>query len=109
MITYKFKLKVNATQKQTLTRYINTCRAIYNVALEQRIAAYKAGRSENFITQCRQLTDLRKEFDWVKEVPVNTEQDLLERLEKAHKSFSKGTGLPKFTMTVNYNTEEFKR
>lgn len=108
MITYKFKLKVNKTQRQTLTRYINTCRAIYNVALEQRIAAYKGGKPENFVTQCKQLTDLRSEFNWVREVPVHTEQDVLERLEKAYKSFFKGAGFPKFAKKADYNSIVFK-
>lgn len=108
MITYKFKLKVNSTQRKTLTGYINTCRAIYNVALEQRIAAYKCGKSENFVTQCRQLTDLRAEFDWIREVPVDAEQAVLERLESAYKSFFKGAGFPKFAKKKDFNSIVFK-
>lgn len=107
--TYKFKLKLTNTQKELVDEYINTSRCLYNLALETRLYAYYSHKVYwNYYNLSSQLTDLRKEFDWIKKLPSNTCQDVLERQEKAFKSFFKGGGLPKFAKKDKYNSITFK-
>lgn len=107
--TYKFKLKLTKTQISLVDEYINTSRALYNLALETRTYAYKSHKIYwNYYDLSSQLTELRAEFDWVRKLPSNTCQDVLERQEKAFKSFFKGGGFPKFAKKDNYNSVTFK-
>ena len=107
--TYKFKLKLTPKQEDKVDSWINTSRCLYNLALETRNYAYKSkGVSWNYYELSRQLTELRKEFDWIKELPSNMCQDVLERQEKAFKFFFKGGGFPKFAKKDKYNSITFK-
>lgn len=107
--TYKYKLKLTNTQKQLVDEYINTSRCLYNLALETRLYAYSSHKVYwNYYDLSSQLTELRKEFDWIRKLPSNTCQDVLERQEKAFKSFFKGGGFPKFAKKDKYNSVTFK-
>lgn len=107
--TYKFKLKLTNPQKELVDEYINTARCLYNLALETRLYAYSSHKVYwNYYDLSSQLTDLRKEFDWIRKLPSNTCQDVLERQEKAFKSFFKGSGFPKFAKKDRYNSVTFK-
>jgi putative transposase len=107
--TYRFKLKLTKNQEQLVDEYINTSRCLYNLALETRLYAYKSHKVYwNYYDLSSQLTDLRKEFDWIRKLPSNTCQDVLERQEKAFKSFFKRGGFPKFAKKDKYNSITFK-
>lgn len=107
--TYKFKLKLTRTQKELVDEYISTSRCLYNLALETRLYAYSSHKVYwNYYDLSSQLTELRKEFDWIRKLPSNTCQDVLERQEKAFKSFFKGSGFPKFAKKDRYNSVTFK-
>lgn len=107
--TYKFKLRLTNPQKALVDEYINTARCLYNLALETRLYAYSSHKVYwNYNELSSQLTDLRREFDWIKKLPSNTCQDVLERQEKAFKNFFKGGGLPKFANKDFYNSITFK-
>lgn len=41
MLTYKRKLILNKAQKERIDSWMNTCRFVYNMALEIRIAAWR--------------------------------------------------------------------
>jgi len=107
--TYKFKLKPNKAQEETFESWVNICRKIYNVALEERIWAYKTlGKSISKFDQHNQLPEIKKSFPYVGEVYSNTLQEVLDRLDKAYKSFFKGTGFPKFAKKGKYNSFTYK-
>lgn len=107
--TYKFKLKLTSVQEEKLIRWIGVCRYIYNIAKEARECAYKAhGINWSYYDLCKQLTELRQE-DWIKEIPVHTEQDVLERLEMSFKNFFDGRAkYPKWASKDKYNSITFK-
>lgn len=108
--TYKFKLKPNKTQIQLINRCINTCRYVYNVALEERVLAYiMRGKSVSKFDQYNQLPELKNEFPWIGEVYSDTLQETLDRVDKAYKKFFKGSGFPKFAKKDFYNSFTFKR
>jgi len=107
--TYKFKLKLTNNQKNRIDNWINTCRAVYNLALETKSTTYKSHRiSLSCFDLIKQLFELRNEFDWIKDVPYGSLQDVIERLDKAYISFFKGRGFPKFIDKARYNSITFK-
>lgn len=107
--TYKFKLRLTRNQERLVDEYISTSRCIYNLALETRLYAYSSKKVNwNYYELSSQLTELRKEFDWIRKLPSNTCQDVLERQEQAFKSFYKGGGFPKFAKKDKYNSITFK-
>jgi len=107
--TYKYRLRLSKKQSETLDNWINTSRAIYNVALETKIYAYQTHKvSLSKFDLMKQLTECRKEFDWVNNVPSQTLQDVIERMDKAYQTFFKGGGFPKFARKDRYNSITFK-
>jgi len=108
--TYKFKLKPTKTQEDIFDSWVNTCRYLYNVALEERITAYTSiKKSISKYDQYNQLPQIKKEFLWVAEVYSDTLQDVLDRVDKAYQSFFKGGGFPKFAKKGFYNSFTYKR
>lgn len=106
--TYKYKLKLTKSQRQRVDSWIGTSRFIYNLALETKIHAYKSfGISINKFELMKQLTDL-KEFEWIKDVPSQSLQDVIERLDKAYQSFFKGGGFPKWAKKDEYRSITLK-
>lgn len=107
--TYKYKLKLTKAQEQTLWQWINTCRAIYNLALETKIYAY---RSHKVSLSCfdlqKQITELREEYEWIRAVPTGSLQDTIVRLDEAYKKFFSGGGFPKFAKKDMYHSITFK-
>ena len=110
MKTYKYKLKLTKKQENTCESWINTCRYIYNVALEERILAYQMRKkSVSKFDQYNQLPLIKKQFPFVSEVYSDTLGEVLDRLDKAYQSFFRGSGFPKFAKKGLYNSFTFKR
>lgn len=110
MKTYKFKLKPTRKQEQTFESWVHTCRALYNLALQQKITAYEMRRvTMSKFDQYNQLPELKKDFTWFGEVYSDTLQDVLDRLDFTFKKFFKGSGFPKFSKKGTYNSFTFKR
>ena len=107
---YKYRLKLSRQQKEALGSWINTCRAVYNLALETKIYTYKSHSiSLSKFDLMRQLTECRDEFPWMKSVPVHSLQNVIERMDSAYQSFFKGGGFPKFSRKDSYNSILFKQ
>ena len=107
--TYKYRLRVSKEQEATLDRYINTARAVYNLSLETKIYAYQSRKiSLSKFDLMKQLVDCKNDFDWIKEVPSQSLQDVIERMDIAYQSFFKGGGFPKFAKKDKYNSLTFK-
>ena len=110
MKTYKFKLDLTKSQIKTCESWINTCRYIYNVALEERITAYQMRKkSVSKFDQYNQLPLIKEIFPFVKEVYSDTMQEVLDRLDKSYKNFFRGSGFPKWAKKGQYNSFTFKR
>jgi len=109
--TYKYKLRLTKTQEVVVQGWIHTCRAIYNLALDTKIYAYKSNKiSLSCYDLQKQVTELRScgDFDWIKDVPSGSLQDVLERMDKAYKKFFSGGGFPKFANRDRYHSITFK-
>lgn len=110
MKTYKFKLKLTKKQENTCDSWINSCRSLYNLALNERIMVYEMRKkSVSKYDQYNQLPDLKRQFPWLGEVYSDTIQEVLDRLDKTYQNFFRGTGFPKFSKKGEYNSFTFKR
>ena len=119
--TYKYKLRnLSATQTQSLNSWIGACRFVYNLALaskprfigETKQYAYKVYGVNVSCYDLEKLLspglqpsvhrglsgDLKtlKNIEWIKAVPSQSLQDVIQRLEKAYQSFFSGAGFPKW-------------
>jgi putative transposase len=90
-----FRLYPTPQQEMQMAQIVGACRLVYNLAFEQRRdwwRQYKAstGRNISFAGQCRELTELRAEVDWLKSAPVHTLQQALRDLDRAYQNFFAG-------------------
>ncbi len=113
ILTYSYKLYLNASQEKALGRWLRTCAWIYNRALEQRSKAYKR-RKESVTYQDQQalLTEWRSRMDNLRLVPVAFERDALRRVDRGMKAFfrrlraGQKPGFPRFRAQRRYRSLE---
>lgn len=95
---YKYCLLPTAIQKEQLSKFFGSCRFVYNLGLETKIAAYAASKKNltciDLANQMKELKDT--EAPWLSECPSQTLQMSLRNLDNAYTQFFKGGGFPKF-------------
>lgn len=85
--TYVYKLKPTIAQGQSLDRYLEVTRNLYNAALEQRITAYRTtGTSVSRFDQAGQIKECRA-AGLLEGCHVHTAQSTLKRLDLAYAAF----------------------
>ncbi len=89
-----FCLYPTPEQSAQMAQIAGACRFVYNVALEQRRDWYRPGRKFSFASQCREVTALRAEVDWLKACPVHTLQQALKDLDRAYQNWWAGRAEP---------------
>ena len=98
--TYKYMMCPNKEQESVLARYFGSVRFVYNHFLAERKRQYsESGKSDNYRTQAKALTLLKKkeDFAWLKEINSQTLQFSLRCLETAYANFFSGrTKFPRF-------------
>lgn len=119
---YKFRLYPNKEQEQKLAMAFGCTRFVYNYFLNERKAQYEqTGKSDNYYSQTKKLTELKNEpeYDWLYEVNSQALQNSLKHLENAYVNFfSKRSSFPKFhkknslqtfeiTQSINLNNNRF--
>lgn len=106
--TYRFRLYPNKVQIDLLSKHFGCARFVYNYFLNQRIEQYKlTGKSDNYYTQAKFLTELKKQetTTWLKEVNSQTLQFAIQCLEVAYTNFfQKCTKFPKFKSKRSKNS-----
>ena len=112
MLTFKRKLKLTKIQEQRICSWIGTCRLVYNMGLEIKISSYRNKQLNiSAYDLMKQLTEI-KDIDWISDVPSQSLQNSLERLDKSYKNFFRtcksGGGFPKFKSKKKYNSIIFK-
>lgn len=85
-----YRLHPTDEQAQKLGQWIGAVRFTYNLALEQRRDWYRPGRKFNFASQCREVTALRAEVDWLRDVPVHPLQQAIKDLDRAYQNWWAG-------------------
>ncbi len=93
----KYRLYPTELQKELIAKHIGSARFVYNLALETKNTAY-LGSKHNFspFDLIKQLPELKKECDFLKEVNSQTLQQSIQNMDIAFKMFFKGAGFPKF-------------
>ena len=72
-------------QAGRLTGWGHSCRAVWNLALEQRRFAWRQrGRTVWSAEQCRHLTDARADLPWLADLPAQSAQQVLRQLDRAY-------------------------
>jgi len=115
--TFLYEARISRKTALNAEHRLEICRALYNLALDQRISVYKNYlKSISVYDQANQLPDLKKEFPEFKSVGSQVLQDVLERLDKAYKSFfrrvkQKGqkAGFPRFKGYGRYDSFTLKQ
>lgn len=87
-----FRLYPTPDQVSQMAQISGACRFVYNLALEQRREWYRPGRRFTFASQCRELTQLRAEVDWLRAAPIHPLQQALRDLERAYRNWWAGHG-----------------
>jgi putative transposase len=90
-----YRLYPTSEQSQKMARFAGACRFVYNLALEQRRTFGRAGRGINFASQCREVTMLRRQVDWIRDVPADALHQVMMDLNKAYQNWWKSrSGYP---------------
>ena len=110
MILKAFKYRLNPTleQKTLIDKHIGAVRFVYNLALETKQIAY-AGNQINLscFDLMKQLPELKKECEWLKEINSQSLQASIVNLDSAYTNFFKGQSeFPKFK-SKNKSTQSF--
>lgn len=94
---FKYRIYPNQEQEVLLSKHFGHCRFLWNLALETKTNAYLSAKVNysRFDLQ-KQLVELKKECEWLKEVNSQSLQSVLQNLDLAYKKFFKGAGFPKF-------------
>ena len=85
---YKFRLYPNSEQELLIRKTFGCCRFVFNRYLGKRIELYKADKSTlNYNTCCADMTNLKSELEWLREVDSIALQSSLKNLDVAYQNF----------------------
>lgn len=95
---YKYRIYPNKKQKELIAKTFGCCRFVYNHYLAKRIKMYEENKETFSYVQCaNDMTNLKKELEWLKEVDSIALQSSLRDLDMAYQKFFKEhSGYPKF-------------
>ena len=106
--TYKFRLYPNREQENLIQRTFGCCRFVYNRFLAMRIEAYKErGETLNYFACSKNMTLLKTELTWLREVDSTALKSSIKALDSAFQNFFRGVkngqhiGFPKFKSKRN--------
>lgn len=86
--SYKFRIYPNHEQEQIIQRTFGCCRFVYNHFLALRKELYTTNKETlNYVASSRQLTLMKNELPWLKEVDAVPLQEELRNLDFAFQNF----------------------
>lgn len=108
---YKYCLLPTEEQKQILSGWFGSCRFVYNLGLETKIAAWASLKKNlSCFDLNKQLTVLKRtECVWLKECPAQSLESSLNNLDTAYNKFFKGGGFPKFKKRSERQSIHFRQ
>ena len=100
MNTYKaYKLRIYPTdsQRELIEKTFGSTRYIYNDFLAERKSKYEESKTKiSVYEQLKELTDLRREKEWLREIDSCALQACVYNLDDAFQKFFKGNGYSRF-------------
>ena len=106
---HKFRVDFSESQEALACKTAGVCRAIYNIALQQRTTAYHSVSRHRiyYEGQASEISELKEAFPWIGEVPYHCIQQSLKNLQTAFKNFFEGhADYP--TMKKKFYEDSFK-
>ena len=107
--SYKFRIYPTPKQKNLIQRTFGCCRFVYNHYLAKRICLFNESESTmNYYACANDLTNLKKQFEWLKEVDATALQSSLRDLDTAYQNFFRRVkqgqkpGFPRFKSKHNH-------
>lgn len=96
--SYKYRIYPTEQQTEQINKHFGCCRTVYNLALNIKQEAYRTqNKYLSAIDLCYQLPELKKEFEYFKEIDSQALQASIKKLDVAYKNFFKyGSGFPKY-------------
>lgn len=85
-----YRLEPTEEQAAAFAQWAGACRFVYNLALEQRRAFDRPGRTFDWYKQNADLTPLRAEVDWLRAVPVHALRMAVKAVDDAYQRFFRG-------------------
>ena len=106
---YKYRIYPNNEQMILINKTIGSARFVYNHYLSKKIDLYKLEQKSLTCNQCdKDLTQLKKELEWLQEVDKFALQQTLKDLDQAYQNFFRRIkqgndklGFPKFKSKKN--------
>ena len=86
--SYKFRIYPSPSQENLIQRTFGCCRFVFNHFLEERIEQYEqTGKAPTRFQQDKNLTAIKKELAWLREVDATALQSSLRDLDTAYQNF----------------------
>ena len=100
---YKFRIYPNKEQEELIQKTFGCCRFVYNKFLSLKKELYETeNKNLTYGQACKQLTELKNELIWLKEVDSDALQKELKNLNQAYENFfKKRAKFPKFKSKKN--------
>lgn len=100
---FKYRIYPTEAQKVLITKHIGACRFIYNLALETKQMAWAGNRTNlSCFDLNKQIPELKKECEWLKEINSQSLQQAINNLDTAYTNFFKGhSDFPKYKKKNN--------
>jgi len=109
---YKFRIYPTPEQAERMDGWFRACRYVYNLALETRTYAYRSqGVTLNKYDLGKELPGMKKDAEWLSDVPAQALISELDNLDNAFKNFFRrvkqggAPGYPRFKS--KYDTQSF--
>ena len=94
---YKLRIYPTDFQRELLEKTFGCTRYIYNNFLAERKNKYEESKTRiSVYEQLKELTDLKKEKEWLREIDSCALQACVYNLDDAFQKFFKGNGYPRF-------------
>ena len=107
--SYKFCIEPNTVQRQQIQKIFGCCRFVWNYYLALRKTKYEQdGTTLNYYGCAKDMTQLKKSFEWLKEVDATALQSSLRDLDTAYQNFFRrvkqggNPGYPHFKSKKNH-------
>ncbi len=115
--TYQYRAKISKQTEKNCLEWLELCRTLYNLALEQRISIYRQyGKTISANEQKKQLPELKMAFPEFKTVGSQVLQDVIERVDRAFQGFyvrlnqrNGKAGFPRFKSRNRYDSFTLKQ
>lgn len=111
---YSYRLKLRPSQHRALEAVLEAQRLLYNAALQERCDAWaKARCSISYVDQCYSLTQIRRDDETFRSLPMCLSRGTLKRLDLAFQAFFRRVkagqtpGFPRFKPMSRFDSIAF--